>query len=433
MKVLKFGGTSVGSDERIRQVVDIFSTQEGQKMVVLSAMSGTTNTLVEICEYLDKYNLDAAQVTFSKLREHYLNTCENLCPGNEDIKQELAQIFNSYKDILRNKLNIKAEKKILSLGEMVTTIMVNQYCQDKGLNVMWLNALEFMTLTEEGEPDHVKITEKLGEILENNKADIYLTQGFICTNPKGEVDNLKRGGSDYSASIIGAAIDAAEIQIWTDIDGMHNNDPRFVPNTKPVQKISYDEAAELAYFGAKILHPSSVLPARLKSIPVYLKNTMNPAAKGTLISEETEPNRVKALAAKDGITSINIRSGRMLMAYGFLRSVFEVFERYQTAIDLITTSEVAISVTIDDKTHLQEILKDLRAYGVVSVEEEQSIVCIVGDNIGSRQGLAVDIFKALSPINIRMISFGGSQHNVSLLVGKEDKAKCLNLLNEVLF
>ena len=182
-----------------------------------------------------------------------------------------------------------------------------------------------------------------------------------------------------------------------------------------------------------IKNNGSVLPARLKSIPVYLKNTMNPAAKGTLISEETEPNRVKALAAKDGITSINIRSGRMLMAYGFLRSVFEVFERYQTAIDLITTSEVAISVTIDDKTHLQEILKDLRAYGVVSVEEEQSIVCIVGDNIGSRQGLAVDIFKALSPINIRMISFGGSQHNVSLLVGKEDKAKCLNLLNEVLF
>lgn len=433
MRVLKFGGTSVGSVENIKSVFNIVQSIEGRKIVVLSAMSGTTNTLQEIADYLVKYNLEAAQEMFAKLMDKYLTVAKELCP-DDVLQNTIRALFNEYKPILRSKLNLVNEKRLMSLGEVVTSNMVAHYCRKNGISMQLLSALDFMRIDVNGEPNNPEIAEKLGLNLEAYpNQDTFITQGFICRNATGDIDNLDRGGSDYTASIIGATVDATDIQIWTDIDGMHNNDPRFVKNTFPVKKLSYDEAAELAYFGAKILHPSSVLPARLKGIPVYLKNTMKPEAHGTLISSETEAFTVKSIAAKKGITAINIKSGRMLMAYGFVRSVFEIFERYKTPVDLITTSEVAISVTIDNEKHLENIVSDLRALGVVKTIPNQSIISIVGDRIGETKGMAINIFKALESVSINMISFGGSQHNVSILVNEDDRIDCLNALNKTLF
>lgn len=433
MKVLKFGGTSVGTVENIKAVLDIVQGIPGRKIVVLSAMSGTTNTLQEIADYLLKYNLEAAQEMFAKLMDKYLAVAKELC-ADELSQNTIRALFNEYKPILRSKLNLANEKRLMSLGEVVTSNLVAHYCRKNGIAMQLLSALDFMRIDVNGEPNNAEITEKLALNLEAYpNQQTFITQGFICRNAKGDIDNLDRGGSDYSASIIGAMVDAEDIQIWTDIDGMHNNDPRFVDNTFPVKKLSYDEAAELAYFGAKILHPSSVLPARLKGIPVYLKNTMKPEAHGTLISNETEAFKVKSIAAKNGITAINIKSGRMLMAYGFVRSVFEIFERYKTPVDLITTSEVAISVTIDNEKNLENIVSDLRALGVVKTIPNQSIISIVGDRIGENKGMAINIFKALEAVSINMISFGGSQHNVSVLVDENDKIDCLNALNKTLF
>jgi aspartate kinase len=434
MRVLKFGGTSVGSSKNIQSVLNIVQSISGKKIVVLSAMSGTTNTLQEIADYLLKYNLEAAQEMFAKLMDKYLLVANELCESDEVLNNTIKSLFNEYKPILRSKLNVANEKRLMSLGEIVTTNMVAHYCHRNGIKMQLLSALDFMRIDVNGEPNNPEIAEKLMLNLEAYpNHDTFFTQGFICRNAKGDIDNLDRGGSDYSASIIGAMADAEDIQIWTDIDGMHNNDPRFVKNTFPVRELSYDEAAELAYFGAKILHPSSVLPARLKGIPVYLKNTMKPEAHGTLISNKTEPFTVKSIAAKNGITAINIRSGRMLMAYGFVRSVFEIFERYKTPVDLITTSEVAISVTIDDEKNLDNIVSDLRGLGVVKTIPQQSIISIVGDRIGESKGLAIKIFKALEPVSINMISFGGSQHNVSILVDENERVNCLNALNHTLF
>lgn len=434
MRILKFGGTSVGTEERMKQVLEIVSGVEGKKVVVLSAMSGTTNTLVEIADYLVKYNLEAAQETFTRLREKYVQVAKTLCPNSENAIETVKSIFSNYRHIIREKLNLSNEKKLLSLGEIITTTLISVYCDENNIEVKLLSALDFMKIDVNEEPDYNFINEQLNNIVKANpKTDFFLTQGFICRNATGEIDNLKRGGSDYSASIIGAALNADNIQIWTDIDGMHNNDPRFVKDTHPVKQLSYDEAAELAYFGAKILHPSSVLPARLKGIPVYLKNTMQPSAHGTLISAETEGHSIKSIAAKSGITAVNIKSGRMLMAYGFVRSVFEVFERYKTPVDLITTSEVAISVTIDDTKYLDKILSDLRAFGVVQTTENQSIISIVGDRIGETKGMAIKVFSALENVKINMISFGGSQHNVSILVDEDQKNICLQALHKNLF
>ena len=434
MRVLKFGGTSVGSVENIKAVLDIVQNTPGKKIVVLSAMSGTTNTLQEIADYLLKYNLEAAQEMFAKLLTKYLNVANELCGENETVQNTIRSLFDEYKPILRSKLNVANEKRLMSLGEIVTTNMIAHYCHLNGIKMQLLSALDFMRIDVNGEPNNHEISEKLAlNLATYPNHDTFITQGFICRNAKGDIDNLDRGGSDYSASIIGAMVDAEDIQIWTDIDGMHNNDPRFVKNTFPVKQLSYDEAAELAYFGAKILHPSSVLPARLKGIPVYLKNTMKPEAYGTLISSKTDPFTVKSIAAKKGITAINIKSGRMLMAYGFVRSVFEVFERYKTPVDLITTSEVAISVTIDNEKNLENIVSDLRGLGVVKTTSNQSIISIVGDRIGENKGMAINIFKALESVSINMISFGGSQHNVSILVDEDDRIACLNALNNTLF
>lgn len=435
MNVLKFGGTSVGSVERIKQVATLLQEQKEDSLVVLSAMSGTTNYLVDIAEYYHQQNFHAGAEAIANLEHKYSKVVEALLSKKqEEAKEFVRNVFINLKEVLsKETFSVKHEKVLLSRGELLSTQLMKFHFDEIGVEAVLLSALDFMRLDEDGEIDQLYLTKEISERIKAQPCAIYITQGFICRNAFGEIDNLKRGGSDYSASLIGAAIDANEIQIWTDIDGMHNNDPRFVDKTYPIEFLSFDEAAELAYFGAKILHPSSILPARLKNIPVRLLNTMDPQAKGTKISLHTEKGKVKSVAAKDNITAVRIRSGRMLMAYGFVRSVFEVFERYKTPVDLIATSEVAISVTIDDNTNLQEIIRDLKAFGVVETDINQCIVSIVGDSIGENVGVAATIFDALKPVKVRMISFGGSMHNVSLLVDAKDKVPTLKLLNQHLF
>ncbi len=437
MRILKFGGTSVGSAERMHHVADIIREVPEDKIVVLSAMSGTTNELVALCGYLSQGNKAAAQELVLQLEQHYLQTVAKLFAKEDNRKQGRSIVsthFTFLKEATVGEYNPRLDKSILAQGELLSTQLFTQYLKSVGDKATLLDARDFMRLDEEGEPDSQYIKNKLQEILaELQDTQCLITQGFICRNSFGEIDNLKRGGSDYSASLIGAAIQASEIQIWTDIDGMHNNDPRVVETTKPISKLSYDEAAELAYFGAKILHPSSILPARFHNIPVKLKNTLDPEAAGTLISNTSETGKIKAVAAKDGITAITIRSSRMLMAYGFLRAIFEVFERYKTPIDLITTSEVAVSVTVDDITNLDNVVADLRTYGVVEVEHDHSIVSLVGNSIGDATGIAAEVMTALKDIPLRMISYGGSKHNVSLLVPSTEKAHTLQLLNSQLF
>ena len=436
MKVLKFGGTSVGSAQRMKDVAKLISDGE-KKIVVLSAMSGTTNTLVEISDYLYKKNPEGANEVINRLESKYrkhidelYSTAEFKAKGKELIKSHFDYIRSFTKDLF----TLFEEKVILSQGELISTGMMNLYLQEQGVNSVLLPALEFMRTDKNSEPDPVYIKDKLLSQLELHLgADLYITQGFICRNAYGEVDNLQRGGSDYTASLVGAAVGAEEIQIWTDIDGMHNNDPRVVDKTDAVRNLHFEEAAELAYFGAKILHPTCVQPAKYANIPVRLKNTMDPEAPGTLISNETEKDKIKAVAAKDNITAIKIKSGRMLLAYGFLRKVFEIFESYQTSIDMICTSEVGVSVTVDNTKHLNEILDDLKKYGTVTVDKDMCIICIVGDleweNIGFEQ-LALD---ALHDIPVRMISYGGSNYNISFLVKASDKKRALQQLSDKLF
>ncbi|MGE0638560.1 MAG: aspartate kinase [Bacteroidia bacterium] len=436
MKVVKFGGTSVGSAERMFSVAKLIKSSE-PRIVVLSAVSGTTNSLVEISASLYKGDKDGANKLIDALHDKYkvlvkelLKTADGLKKGNELIDEHFEYIRNFTKDLF----TIHEEKAILAQGELISTALFHYYLEENGEKSVLLPALNFMRTDEEGEPDLNFISENLKRELKNYPGDkLFITQGYICRNAFGEIDNLKRGGSDYTASLVGAAIEAEEIQIWTDIDGMHNNDPRIVKKTFPIEELSFDEAAELAYFGAKILHPSSVLPARLKNIPVRLLNTMQPEAKGTLISQKSSGGNIKAVAAKDGIYAIKIRSGRMLMAYGFLRSVFEIFERYKTPIDMITTSEVAVSLTIDEPKNLDAIVAELKNFATVEVDKDQTIVCVVGDFLGERKGYAVKIFEALRNIPIRMISYGGSPNNVSVLVETKYKNEALTALNDGLF
>lgn len=436
MKVLKFGGTSVGSANRMKEVASL--VLDGKpKIVVLSAMSGTTNCLVEIANYLYKKNHDGANEVINKLEQKYsreidelYSTAEYKAKGLEIIRNHFDYIKSFTKDIF----TVFEEKTILAQGELISTAMMNLYMLEKGVNSCLLPALEYMRIDKNNEPDTAYIKENLTNQLEANKDyEIYITQGYICRNAFGEIDNLQRGGSDYTASLIGAAILADEIQIWTDIDGMHNNDPRFVDGTKPVSDLSFDEAAELAYFGAKILHPTCVLPAKVNNIPVRLLNTMDPKAHGTLISSRQCQEKIAAIAAKENITAIKIKSGRMLLAYGFLRRVFEIFESYKTPIDMITTSEVGVSVTIDNSRHIDDIVDDLKKYGTVEVDRDQVIICVVGDLIASSKGYASQIFEALHDIPIRMISYGGSSHNVSILINAKDKIAALRALSAKIF
>ena len=433
MKVLKFGGTSVGSVENMRAVMNLVADGE-QKVVVLSAMSGTTNSLVDISNFLYNKNKDSARLIIGKLQQKYRKVVDELFFSDENKTrgyQIIKQSFDTVNSFAAGVLNKVGENTILAQGELISTQLFALLMQENGHNAVLLPALEFMRIDEEKAADQYFIRQNLATALRNNPTvDYYITQGYICRNADGEIDNLQRGGSDYTASLIGAAIDSEEIQIWTDIDGFHNNDPRYVENTKKIEQLSFNETAELAYFGAKILHPQTVLPAKAHNIPVRLKNTMNPSDSGTLITSESDGGGIKAVAAKDGITAIKIRSGRMLMAYGFLKNVFEVFEKYKTPIDMISTSEVAVSLTIDDLHSLGEILVELGRYGSVEIDKDMTIVCIVGDIIQEEKGFASKVFNALDGIPIRMISYGGSRHNISILIPTSQKKKTLQALSD---
>lgn len=436
MKVLKFGGTSVGSAQRMKEVADLIV--DGQKkIVVLSAMSGTTNALVEISDYLYKRNPEAANETINKLAEKYDGIVEALYETAEskaEVRAFLQERFDFLRTFTGNLFTLFEEKIVLAQGELLSTNMFTFMLKERKVQVALLPALEFMRVDKNGEPNQEYIRENLGKLLaQHSDTELFITQGFICLNAYGEVDNLKRGGSDYTASLIGAAVKASEIQIWTDIDGMHNNDPRVVDKTSPVSHLHFEEAAELAYFGAKILHPTCILPAKLGNIPVRLLNTMQPDAFGTMISNKTEKGKMKAVAAKENITAIKIKSGRMLLAYGFLRKVFEIFETYQTPIDMIATSEVGVSLTIDNSKHLQEIIDELKKFGTVSVDTDMVIVCVVGDLDSENVGFEAQVLNALNGIPIRMISYGGSNYNISLLVKDADKERSMQALSDHLF
>jgi aspartate kinase len=436
MKILKFGGTSVGSAQRIKDVAKLICDGK-PKIVVLSAMSGTTNTLVEISDYLYKKNPDGATEVANRLEHKYLDIVEELYASavyRQQAKEFVKQRFDYIRTFMKDFFTLFDEKAILAQGELLSTHMMHFYLLEKDVKSAMLPAFEFMRTDKNAEPDAAYIKTRLNRLLEENKeAELYITQGFICLDAYGEIDNLQRGGSDYTASLAGAAVCAEEIQIWTDIDGMHNNDPRVVEKTAPVRQLHFDEAAELAYFGAKILHPTCILPAKLANIPVRLLNTMQPDTAGTTISNETEKGKIKAVAAKDNITSIKIKSGRMLLATGFMRKVFEIFENNKTPIDMVTTSEVGVSVTIDNCKYLDEIINELKKYGTVTVDRDLVIVCVVGDLEWDNVGFEAKIIYALKDIPVRMISYGGSNYNVSLLIKTADKKRALQALSEHLF
>ena len=437
MKVMKFGGTSVGSPERMKNVAKLVTNSGEQVFVVLSAMSGTTNSLVEISDYLYKKNPEGANEIINRLEQKYMNHVEELY-STDEMKKETAEFLHGEFDYLRSftkdLFTSFEEKSIVAQGEVMSTNMMVNYLKEQGFKATLLSALDFMRTDKNSEPDTQYIKEKLKATLDNApESQVYITQGFICRNAYGEVDNLQRGGSDYTASLIGAAIGADEIQIWTDIDGMHNNDPRVVDHTEAVRQLHFEEAAELAYFGAKILHPTCIQPAKYAGIPVRLLNTMEPDAPGTIIDNVTLKGKIKAVAAKDNITAIKIKSSRMLLATGFLRKVFEIFESYQTAIDMVATSEVGVSMSIDNSAHLTEIVDELKKYGTVTVDTDMCIVCVVGDLDWSNVGFETLATDAMKDIPVRMISYGGSNYNISFLIRESDKKRALQSLSNTLF
>jgi len=436
MKVLKFGGTSVGSPERMKKLLDIIDAAERQ-IVVLSAVSGTTNSLVEIGQAYLEGDKPKASALIKNLKGKYEAFIRELFTKNEYLEQGKEVIdyhFSLLNNLANDEFTAIEEKVILAQGELLSTTLYHVYLKEIGVQSELLPALDFMKTDEDNEPMVDYLTDHITPLLEKRPENkLFITQGYICRNSFGEIDNLRRGGSDYTASLIGAGIRSEEVQIWTDIDGMHNNDPRIVNGTQPIAQLSFDEAAELAYFGAKILHPQSVFPAQKYKIPVRLLNTMDPKASGTLITDTSEKDRIKSIAAKDGITAIKIQSSRMLLAHGFLRRVFEVFERYKTSIDMITTSEVAVSLTIDDTTYLDEITAELLNFGSVDIDKNQTIICVVGDFGAEKHGYAARVLEAVKHIPLRMISYGGSDHNMSLLIKTEDKIEILRSLHNRLF
>ena len=437
MKVMKFGGTSVGSPERMKGVASLVTESGEPTFIVLSAMSGTTNSLVEISDYLYKKNPEGANEVINNLEKKYMQHVEKLY-STEEMKNTTREFlqgeFNYLRSFTKDLFTSFEEKSIVAQGEMMSTNMVVNYLKEQGVKAVLLSALDFMRTDKNAEPDPQYIKEKLSAIMEESQGyQIYITQGFICRNAYGEVDNLQRGGSDYTASLIGAALPADEIQIWTDIDGMHNNDPRVVEHTEAVRQLNFEEAAELAYFGAKILHPTCVQPAKYAGIPVRLKNTMDPKADGTIIDNVIVRGKIKAVAAKDNITAIKIKSSRMLLATGFLRKVFEIFESYQTPIDMIATSEVGVSMSIDNDAHLNDIVNELKKYGTVTVDSDMCIICVVGDLDWSNVGFETIATDAMKNIPVRMISYGGSNYNISFLIRERDKKQALQNLSNVLF
>lgn len=434
---MKFGGTSVGSPERMKNVAKLITAPKAPTMVVLSAMSGTTNSLVEISNYLYKKNPEGANEVINNLEKKYLKHVDELYATDtykEKTRDFLRTTFSYIRTFTKGIFTSFEEKIIVSQGELMSTNMMNNYLEEQGVDTLLLPALSFMRTNKNSEPDMSFIKEHLHQTMEDNAGhQIYITQGFICRNAYGEVDNLQRGGSDYTASLIGAALPAEEIQIWTDIDGMHNNDPRFVDNTAAVHQLNFEEAAELAYFGAKILHPTCVQPAKYAGIPVRLKNTMEPEAEGTIINNDLVHGTIKAVAAKDNIIAIKIKSSRMLLATGFLRKVFEIFESYQTPIDMITTSEVGVSMSIDNDAHLGDIVDELKKYGTVTVDRGMCIICVVGDLSWDNVGFETLATDAMKNIPVRMISYGGSNYNISFLIKEEDKKRALQSLSDTLF
>jgi len=437
MIVLKFGGTSVGSVENIRKVADIVMRTKGQKIVVLSAMSGVTNSLQKIIDFIENSERGGAQIEIEQLNKKYQQTIYELFGAGDRFEEANVKIASFNRKLLscmEKKFSDKVAHEILAQGELVSTNLFQLLMEDNNENSKLISALKFMKIDKFGEPRVDYLNRKLSPILESNQyVNTFITQGFICKNEACDIDNLKRGGSDYTASLIGAALKVDEIQIWTDIDGMHNNDPRYVDATFSIDEISFDEAAELAYFGAKILHPQSIIPAKESNIPVLVKNTFSPNAPGTLIHDKAKVKKIRAIAAKDQITAIKIKSYRMLMAYGFLMKIFEIFDKNKTAIDMITTSEVAVSLTIDNTEKLDKILDELQSFGNIEVESDLSIICIAGDLAQNKKGVTSAIFNCIDEVPIRMISYGGSNYNLSFLVKTSDKTKVLNLLNEGLF
>ena len=437
IKVMKFGGTSVGTVSRMKEVASLVTASSEPTFVVLSAMSGTTNALIEIADYLYKKNPEGANEVINKLEDKYLQHVQDLYSTEEyklKTKEFLIKKFEYLRSFTKDLFTSFEEKNIVAQGEIMSTNMVTNYLREKGIKVILLNALDFMRTDKNGEPDSEFIKKELGKAMEQHKDfQIYITQGFICRNAYGEVDNLLRGGSDYTASLIGVALSASEIQIWTDIDGMHNNDPRVVKKTEALHQLNFEEAAELAYFGAKILHPTCIQPAKYAGIPVRLKNTMEPEAEGTIIDNTIVKGKIKAVAAKDNITAVKIKSSRMLLATGFLRKVFEIFESNQTPIDMITTSEVGASMSIDSEARLNEIVNELKKYGTVSVDHDMCIVCVVGDLDWKNLGFETLVLEAMKSIPVRMISYGGSNYNISFLINAKDKQRALQQLSDVLF
>ena len=437
MKVMKFGGTSVGKPERMHHIVSLIGKETEPAIIVLSALSGTTNALVEIADNIAKGDRDIAKQNIAKLETHYRDFIKELVSKDEyaeKANQIVAEHFEFLNIILKISFSEALSKDILAQGELLSTKLFCTYLEEKGIDHLLIPALDFMTIDVYDEPQIGSIKVKLSQCLKkNSNKKLFVTQGYICRNARGEVDNLRRGGSDYSASLIAAAINASVCEIWTDIDGMHNNDPRVVKKTIPIVQLSFEEAAELAYFGAKILHPASIWPAQQYKIPVRLLNTMQPDAKGTLITQEAGSVGVKAVAAKENIFAIRIKSSRMLLAYGFLRKIFEVFEKYRTPIDMITTSEVAVSLSIDNPINLKEILKELEPFGSIEVDPNHVIVAVVGNEIAQTQDIIKKFFGSIVNIPVRMVSYGGSPHNISLLVSAENKTRILQQLNRGMF
>ena len=434
---MKFGGTSVGTPERMKSVSSLITRGGSPTFVVLSAMAGTTNTLVEISNYLYMKNPDSANEVINALEARYLQHVESLYiteEWREKTRQFLIEEFNYLRSFTKDLFTSFEEKSIVAQGEVISTNMMVNYMHEAGIDAVLLSALDFMRTDKNAEPDTQHIKEKLSALMSENEGhQVYVTQGFICRNAYGEVDNLQRGGSDYTASLVGAALEAEEIQIWTDIDGMHNNDPRVVDGTKAVHQLNFEEAAELAYFGAKILHPTCIQPAKYAGIPVRLLNTMEPDAEGTIVDNVTMRGQMKAVAAKDNIIAIKVKSSRMLLATGFLRKVFEIFESYQTPIDMVCTSEVGVSVTIDNDMHLSSIVNELKKYGTVTVDTHMCIICVVGDLDWSNLGFETLATDAMKDIPVRMISYGGSNYNISFLVKEQDKERALRNLSAKLF
>lgn len=437
MKVMKFGGTSVGKPERMQQVKELITRHNTPTLVVLSALSGTTNSLVEISQSLASGNKPEAQQRIERLEAHYRQFVISLLHQPDTLDKAnlvVSEHFEFLQIILRISFSEALNKDILAQGELLSTKLFSLYLEEQGVDHVLIPALEFMSIDQHEEPQLSLISQKLTRILQSYPdKKLFITQGYICRNARGEVDNLKRGGSDYTASLIAAAVHATVCEIWTDIDGMHNNDPRIVNTTIPIEQLSFDEAAELAYFGAKILHPTCIWPAQQENVPVKLLNTMEPDATGTVIMKEAGSTGVKAVAAKDGITAIKIKSSRMLLAYGFLRKIFEVFEKYKTSIDMITTSEVAVSVTIDNNQFLKQIVQELQPFGTVEVEENQTIISIVGNEIAQTNQVLEKLFSAIRSVPVTMVSYGGSPHNISLLVPAAEKKTTLQALNKGLF